>query len=470
MSHKLSLKTLSLVIVTLLSGCAIGPDYQKPSTVAISDFKEVDGWKLATPKIGIMPEKWWSLYEDRELNELQERLLNANQSLAQYEAKYRQALALVKGARAAYFPTVTANVNAQKNQQGKGNTVTKTYDLGPAVSWEVDVWGKIRRQVESADADAQASLADLAAAKLSLQSELAQTYLQLRVMDIQQKLLDDTVKAYQRSLTLTENQYNAGIVVKSDMTQARTQLKTTQAQAIDIKYQRAQLEHAIAVLIGEAPANFSIKPTYKTPVLPGVPSVLPSQLLERRPDIAAAEQQVISANAEIGVAKAAWFPDLTLSAGFGYSSNSFSRWVESPSRYWSLGPKFAMTLFDGGLIKSRYQQAEAVYDEKVANYRQTVLNSFKEVEDYLIQLAVLQQESIVQQEAVDSAKESLTLITNQYEAGLIDYLNVATAQTSALSSERTQITLLGNQLTSSVKLIAAIGGGWTAVELENKNQ
>ncbi|AWM80053.1 RND transporter [Gammaproteobacteria bacterium ESL0073] len=466
MNHKLYLKTLSIALIGLLSGCAIGPDYQKPNTIQTADFKEGEGWKLATPKIGIMPEKWWSLYEDNELNQLQERLLGANQNLAQYEAKYRQALALVKGARAAYFPTITADVNAKKSQQGKGNSVTKTYDIGPSASWEIDVWGKIRRQVESANADAQASFADLAAAKLSLQSELAQTYFQLRIMDIQQKLLDDTVLAYQKSLSLTENQYNAGLVVKSDMTQAKTQLKSTQAQAIDIKYQRAQLEHAIAILIGEAPANFSIKPTYIVPELPGIPSILPSQLLERRPDIAGAEQQVISANAQIGVAKAAWFPDLTLSAGAGYSSNSFSHWVESPNRYWSLGPQFAMTLFDGGLISSRYTQAEAVYDEKVANYRQTVLNGFKEVEDYLIQLSTLQQEAVVQQEAVDSAKESLRLITNQYEAGLIDYLNVASTQTSALTTERTQITLLGNQLTTSVKLIAAIGGGWTTAELD----
>lgn len=469
MNQKFYLKTLSIILMGILSGCAIGPDYERPSTIQVKEFKEVDGWKLAKPKSAILPEKWWAMYEDNELNQLQERLLISNQNLAQYEARYRQALALVKGARAAYFPTLTANTSAKRAQQGKGNSVTKTYDIGPSASWEIDIWGKIRRQVESADASAQSSLADLAAAKLSLHSELAQTYFQLRIMDIQQKLLDDTVKAYQRSLTLTENQYNAGIVVKSDMTQARTQLKSTEAQAIDIKYQRAQLEHAVAILVGEAPANFTIKPTYIIPMLPGIPSILPSQLLERRPDVASAEQQVISANAEIGVAKAAWFPDLTLSAGLGYSSNSFSHWIESPNRYWSLGPQFAMTLFDGGLISSKYTQAEAVYDEKVANYRQTVLTSFKEVEDYLVQLATLQQESVVQKEAVDSAKESLRLITNQYEAGLIDYLNVASTQTSALTTERTQITLLGDQLTTSIKLIAAIGGGWTVAELDKEN-
>lgn len=463
--NRITVKTLAFVLSGLLTGCAIGPDYKRPSSVQVADFKQLEGWKLASPTSLTLPEKWWTVYHDDELNQLQERLAISNQSLAQYEARYRQAMALVKGVRAAYFPSVTANANAKRTQQGQGNTVNNSYDLGPSVSWELDIWGKIRRQVESAKADAQASHADLAAAKLSLQSELAQTYLQLRIMDIQQKLLDDTVEAYRKSLTLTENQYNAGFVVKSDMTQAKTQLKSTETQAIDIKYQRAQLEHAIAVLIGEAPANFDIKVTYQVPTLPKVPKVLPSQLLERRPDIASAEQQVISANAQIGVAKAAWFPDLTLSAGAGYASDSFRYWIDSPNRYWSLGPQFAMTLFDGGLISSRYEQAEASYDEKVANYRQTVLNSFKEVEDYLVQLYFMDKESLVQAEAVASAKESLQLISNQYEAGMIDYLNVASAQTSALSTERNNISLLGNQLTASVKLMAAVGGGWDSKKL-----
>lgn len=465
--NTLTTKALTLVITaSILTGCAIGPDYQRPSTVKAIDFKQTAGWKQATPVDITLPEKWWTLYNDPILNSLQDKLLSSNQSLAQYEARYRQATALVKGARSAYFPTISASVNSKRAQQGKGNAVTDSYDLGPSASWELDIWGKIRRQVESSKAEAQASQADLAAAKLSLQSELAQTYLQLRIMDIQQKLLDDTVEAYKRSLTLTENQYNEGFVVKSDMTQARTQLKATEAQAIDIKYQRAQLEHAIAVLVGEAPANFNLVATYQVPNLPNIPKVLPSDLLERRPDIASAERQVISANAKIGAAAAAWYPDLTLSAGAGYASNSFSHWINSPNRYWSLGPQFALTLFDGGLIRSKYEQAEAVYDEKVANYRQTVLAGFREVEDYLVQLYVMDKESVVQNEAVLSAKESLQLITNQYEAGMIDYLNVATAQSSALSTERNSISLLGNQLTASVKLIAAIGGGWSINDLQ----
>lgn len=464
--NQIYVKNLLLLLAWLLmTGCAIGPDYKRPTSVQITDFKELAGWKLANPEGARLPTKWWGLYKDNELDKLQTRLLSSNQNLAQYEARYRQAIALVRGARAAYFPTVMANANSKRAQQGKGNPITKSYDLGPTASWELDIWGKIRRQVESSKADAKSSQADLAAAQLSLQSKLAQTYFQLRIMDIQQKLLDDTVAAYRKSLNLTENQYQAGFVIKSDMTQARTQLKTTEAQAIDIKYQRSQLEHAIAVLVGDAPANFTIKPTYQVPVLPIIPKVLPSQLLERRPDIAAAEQQVIAANAQIGVAKAAWFPDLTLSAGAGYASNTFSHWIDSPNRYWSLGPQFAMTLFDGGLIRSRYDQARAAYDEKVANYRQTVLTSFKEVEDYLIQLHIMDQEALVQTEAVLSAKESLTLISNQYQAGLIDYLNVATAQTSALNSERTSISLLGSQLTASVKLIAALGGGWDINQL-----
>ncbi|MGH8354155.1 MAG: efflux transporter outer membrane subunit, partial [Pseudomonas sp.] len=304
-----------------------------------------------------------------------------------------------------------------------------------------------------------------AAAQLSLQAELAQTYLQLRVLDEQQRLLDATVAAYARSLKLTENQYRAGIVPKSDVAQALTQLKSTQAQAIDLHWQRAQLEHAIAVLVGVPPSELAIAPRAAVPGLPQIPVALPSQLLERRPDIAAAERQVIAANAEIGVAEAAWYPDLSLSASGGYRSSSFADWVRAPNRFWSLGPQLALTLFDAGARRAELDRAEAGYEQTVAAYRQTVLDSFREVEDQLVQLRVLEQEARVQQQALDSAREALRLIENQYKAGTLDYNSVVTVQATALANERNALTLLGSRLTASVQLIAALGGGWDSAKL-----
>ena len=292
-----------------------------------------------------------------------------------------------------------------------------------------------------------------------------QNYLQLRVLDDQQRLLDATVAAYARSLKLTENQYNAGIVPKSDVSQALTQLKSTQAQAIDLKWQRAQLEHAIAVLIGVPPSELSIAVREQLPALPEIPVALPSQLLERRPDVAAAERRVIAANAEIGVAEAAWYPDLTISASGGYRGSSFADWIDLPNRFWSLGPQLALPLFDGGARSAELERSEAAYDQTVAQYRQAVLDSFREVEDSLVQLRVLQQEAVIQQEALDSARESLRLIENQYRAGMVDFNSVVNVQATALNNERSNLSLLGSRLTASVQLIAALGGGWQSTQL-----
>jgi len=340
--------------------------------------------------------------------------------------------------------------------------------LGLNAAWELDIWGKLRRGLESSRADFEASAADLAAAKLSLQAELVQNYLQLRVLDDQQRLLDATVAAYTRSLKLTENQYNAGIVPKSDVSQALTQLKSTQAQAIDLKWQRAQLEHAIAVLVGVPPSELTIAVREQLPSLPQIPVALPSQLLERRPDVAGAERRVIAANAQIGVAEAAWYPDLTISASGGYRGSSFADWVELPNRFWSLGPQLALTLFDGGARSAELERTEAVYDQTVAQYRQAVLDSFREVEDYLVQLRVLEQEAVIQQEALDAARESLRLIENQYKAGTVDFNSVVNVQATALSNERSTLSLLGSRLTASVQLIAALGGGWQVAQLQEQ--
>lgn len=461
-----------LALSLALSACAIGPDYQRPQLQTPAQFKQIEGWTQAKPGDVLERGSWWQLYGDSELNALVERLNVSNQNLAASEAQYRQARALVRGARAAFYPSLSSSAGATRSSQGNGSNtssvsttsstggISKSYELGLNAAWELDIWGKLRRSLESSRASYEASAADLAALKLSLQAELVQNYLQLRVLDDQQRLLDATVAAYERSLKLTENQYNAGIVPKSDVSQALTQLKSTQAQAIDLKWQRAQLEHAIAVLIGVPPSELSIAVREQLPALPAIPVALPSQLLERRPDVAAAERRVIAANAEIGVAEAAWYPDLTISASGGYRGSSFADWIDLPNRFWSLGPQLALTLFDGRARSAELERSEAAYDQTVAQYRQSVLDSFREVEDYLVQLRVLQQEAVIQQGALDAARESLRLIENQYRAGTVDFNSVVSVQATALNNERTTLSLLGNRLTASVQLIAALGGGW----------
>lgn len=463
-----------LALSLALSACALGPDYQRPQLQTPAQFKQIEGWTQAQPGDALARGNWWQLYGDAELNALVERLNVSNQNLAASEAQYRQARALVRGARAAFYPSLSSSAGATRSSQGSGTTntssstsgVSKSYDLSLNATWELDIWGKLRRSLESSRAGFEASAADLAALKLSLQAELVQNYLQLRVLDDQQRLLDATVAAYARSLKLTENQYNAGIVPKSDVSQALTQLKSTQAQAIDLKWQRAQLEHAIAVLIGVPPSELDIAVREQLPTLPEIPVALPSQLLERRPDVAAAERRVMAANAEIGVAEAAWYPDLSISASGGYRGSSFADWIDLPNRFWSLGPQLALTLFDGGARSAELERSEAAYDQTVAQYRQAVLDSFREVEDYLVQLRVLEQEALIQQEALQAARESLRLIENQYRAGTVDFNSVVNVQATALNNERSNLSLLGSRLTASVQLIAALGGGWQQQALQ----
>ncbi len=475
LSLKMPLQPIAAAVLALsLSACTLGPDYQRPELPVAAEFKQAEGWKPASPADVLERGEWWRLYGDAELDALVARLNLSNQNVAAAEAQYRQARALVRGARSQLFPIVSGSVGVTRAGQGSGSTGTTTtggsvgesYEAGLSVSWEADIWGRLRRNLEANRANLQASAADLAAIRLSLQAELVQTYLQLRVIDEQQRLLDQTVEAYARSLRLTENQYRAGIVPKSDVAQAQTQLKSTQAQAIDLRWQRAQLEHAIAVLIGVTPAELDIAAREYIPALPDMPRAVPAQLLERRPDIALAERQVMAANANIGVAEAAWYPDLTLSASGGYRNSSFSDLFSVPNRFWSLGPQLALTLLDFGSRRAEVERAEASYDQTVANYRQTVLDSFREVEDYLVQLRVLEEEAVVQREALEAAQESLRLIENQYRAGTVDFLSVVTVQTTALNNERTNLTLLGDRLTASVLLIAALGGGWDAQQLE----
>lgn len=468
----LPIRTLAaLLVASSLGACTLGPDYQRPQTPVVAEFKQAEGWKPATPH-ALDSGQWWLLYDDPVLTGLIERLNLDNQNLAAAEARYRQARALVRGARSELFPAVGASAGVTRSAQGSratsvstGSSVSENYELGINASWELDLWGRLRRTLEANRANALASEADLAAVRLSLQAELAQTYMQLRVLDEQRRLFAATIDAYERSLGLTRNQYRAGIAPKSDVTQAVAQLRSAQAQAVDLLWQRAQLEHAIAVLVGVPPSELDIAVREDVPELPDVPRIMASELLERRPDIATAEQDVIAANALIGATQAAWYPDLTLSASGGYSNSAVADLISVPNRFWSLGPSMALTLLDFGGRRAELERVEASYDETVATYRQTVLDAFREVEDYLVQLRVLGEEAQIQQEALQAAQDSLRLIQNQYQAGIVDFLSVATLQTNALNTERTNLALLGDRLVTSVQLIAALGGGWQVANL-----
>ena len=457
---------------TALAACTAGPDYVRPSVETPSSYKETQGWKPAEPRDGQPRGAWWEVFDDPTLNALASQVTVTNQSIKAAEAQVRQARALTDAARAAFFPVVSANASATRSgsstgtsSTGSGTTVNlggvrNNYNVALDLSWEIDLWGRVRRTVEASEATAAASVGDLESATLSAQAQLVSDYLLLRVQDAQIRLLQDTVAAYERSLQLTRNQYAVGVVGRADVAQAETQLKSTQAQAIDAAALRAQLEHAIAVLIGKPPAEFSLPAEPGTAKFPEIPPELPSELLERRPDIAAAERRAAAANAQVGVAEAAFFPSLTLSATGGFQSSLLSELFTLPSRYWSLGPALAQVIFDAGLRRAQSAQAIAAYDQAVANYRQTVLTGFQEVEDNLVALRVLEQEAAVQEEAVKSARESLAIVLNQYRAGTANYLAVVVIQAATLNNERTAIDILGRRLAASVALVKALGGGW----------
>ena len=446
--------------ILLLTACVSGPDYRRPQQVTPPAYKESKDWKIAEPRDNVPRGKWWEIFADGQLNALADKVSVSNQSLRLAEAQYRRAQALAQSARASLFPSLTAALGITRSGSATRGAATN-YDVGASTSWDADVWGRVRRNVESSAATAAATAADLEAVRLLVQSELVINYLQLRVLDTQKKLLDETAEAYARSLQLTLNRYKAGLAGRVDVAQAEAQLKSTQAQAIDTGVQRAQLEHAIAVLLGAAPAEFALPAAPIKVAIPSIPAGLPSELLERRPDIAAAERRVAAANAQIGVAKAAFYPSLTLSGSAGFQSSSFARWLSAPSRVWSLGPDLALSLFDGGLRRALTEQALASYDASAASYRQTVLIAFQEVEDNLATLRILELEAKVQEEAVRAARQSVELTTNQYKAGLVSYLNVVTVQATLLSNERTALSLLGRRLTAAAQLVRALGGGWT---------
>ena len=457
-----------IALLFFASACSVGPDYSRPPVTTPANYKEADPAATAQSIDEVIKTKWWEMFGDAELNGLEEQVDLSNQNVAQAEARYQQARALVVSARAAYYPTVTLGVGVTREQNSPTESPGPTkatpqfteHTLPIDMSWEIDVWGRIRRTVESGEANAQASAADLAAAKLSAQAQLAQGYFQLRIVDAQKQLLDATVAAYQKSLELTTNRYNSGVVSRGDVLQAETQLKSTQAQAIDTGVQRAQLEHAIALLIGKAPADLTIAvaPLETTP--PELPAGAPEEILKRRPDVAAAERLMASANAQIGAAVAAYYPSISVNTTGGFESSNLAKWFSWMGRFWSAGLSMTQTLFDGGLRGGQVDQARANYDATVANYRQTVLIGFQEVEDNLAAQQILGSEAQAQDAAVKAAQQSLAVTMNQYQAGIVSYLNVIVAQTIALSNQRTAVDVLGRRLSASVLLVKALGGGW----------
>ena len=459
----------------LLAGCAVGPAYQRPEVSTPAAFKEtmIDGrvWKTATPGDHLPRGPWWERFGDPQLNTLAAQVEVANQSLQETIGRYNQAMALVSSARASLFPTFNLNAGTTRAQNAVSGinqpvpTTTNTISVS-ATNWELDLWGRIRNTVDANHAAAQASVADIENLKLSLQAQLVTSYLSLRVADEQIRLLNRTVDDYQKALELTQNRYKAGVVARSDVSQAETQLKATQAQALDATISRQQLEHAIAVLIGKPPSELTIVPQTMTARAPQVPLTTPSELLERRPDVAAAERRIAQANAQVGAAQAALFPQVTLGATVGFrKQNDWANILTLPNRFWSVGPALALTLFDFGAKRAQIAQAEAVYDQNVAGYRQTVLTAFQDVEDNLVAARVLEEEAVIQADAVRAANESLDHVVAQYKAGIVGYLNVITAQATAYSNRRTELDLQNRRFTTAVALIKALGGGFAQGEM-----
>jgi len=466
-----AIRIAAVASIAALSACAVGPNYQRPSVTTTANFKEAEGWTPAKPADGVDRGDWWSVFNDPTLDGLERKVDVSNQNLAAAAAAYQQARALVAQDRASFFPTVNLTPSAAHNGRNTasltgGPTSANSYSATLGASWAVDVWGRIRRTVEGAKASAQASAADLANARLTAQSELAADYFQLRVTDAQKALLEATAKDYERSLQITQNQYAAGVAAKSDVLTAQTQLTNAKASLVDLDRQRTATEHAIAVLIGLSPAEFTLAadPSWTPPPSP-TPLALPSTVLQRRPDIAAAERAAANANAQIGVQVAGYFPNLTLSGSYGFSSTVLSTLFKTSNAAWSYGASAAETVFDAGATSARVRGARAAYNQAVAQYRQTVLSAFQQVEDNLAADRVLQNEESLRVEAAQESSQAAQISLNQYKAGQVAYTTVVVAQATALSARQSLITLQGQRLATSVSLIEALGGGWKASDL-----
>ena len=454
-------------LLLLANACMVGPKYQRPAAPAPVAFKEAPpaGWKEAQPNDGALRGKWWEVYHDPRLNALEEQVAISNQNVLAAAAQFEAAKASVRVARASQFPTVTAAPSATSagtGSSGAKGLYTLPIDL---VAYQVDIWGAIRRGVAANSAVAQASGAQLENARLLYQAELAADYFQIQGLDASQQLLDATVKSYEQYVQLTQNRFDGGVASKGDVALAQTQLETVRAQLVELGVQRAQFEHAIAVLTGKPPSDLSI-PAIPKQAPPPVSTIgIPSALLERRPDVAAAERQVAFANEQIGIATAALYPSLTIGAAAGLQSSVLGDLFTWPSRFWSVGPQLAQTLFDTGRRRAQIRVTQATYDATAADYRQTVLTALQQVEDSLAQLRILAEEALITDRAVASAQQSLEISTIQYRGGLANYLQVITAQTSALQNQRTAVDLLTRRMVASVSLIQALGGGWDASQL-----
>ena len=465
---------LSALALLQLSGCTVGPKYHTPTAETPAAYKEVGDWKPAQPSDQNLGGNWWEIFQDPQLNALEQQVNVSNQNLKAAAAQYTQARALLRYYRADYFPTVTAGPSATRthisqNAPPPGSTfVGITYNDFQApfnASYEADVWGRVRKNVESYREQAQASAADLATVNLSMHSDLAIDYFLARSLDSEQRLLDSTVTQYQQALDLIQSRYAGGIASEVEVQQASTQLETTRAEAIDVGVARAQYEHAVAILIGKPPAEFSLPPTPLVAPPPPIPVNVPSELLERRPDIAAAERRVAAANAQIGVAKSAYYPLINLGAAGGFESTAFTTLLQGPSGLWAIGLSATETIFDGGRRRAASDQATAAYDQTVANYRETVLTSFQQVEDNVAALRILEHEAQVQDKAVIAAQRYLELANTRYTGGVTSYLEVTTAETAALSDEVTAVNILGRRMADAVSLVQALGGGWDRSEL-----
>ena len=473
-----SFSTIGLLAIGLLQsvGCVVGPKYHPPVVQAPIAFKEVGDWKPAQPNDQNLGGTWWTMFHDPQLDVLEAQVNVSNQNLKAAEAQYRQARAVLRYYRADYYPTVTAGPSATRTRvsaNAPGSTTLRgtTYNdfvLPFDVSYQADVWGRVRKNVESYREQAQASAADLSTVNLSLHADLAVDYFQARSLDAEEQLLNTTVKQYEQAVELTQSRFQGGIASEVEVEQAKTILQTTRAEAIDVGVARAQYEHAVAILIGKPPAEFSLPPLPLTAPPPHVPIFVPSELLERRPDIAAAERLVASANAQIGVAKSAYYPLVNLGASGGFESSAITSLLTGPAGLWSIGLSAVGTVFDVGRRRSLNDQARAAYDSQVANYRESVLNGFQQVEDNLAAVRILENEANVQEEAVAAAQRSLDLSITRYKGGVTSYLEVITAQNAALADEVTAVNILGRRMASTVLLIQALGGGWDRSSLPER--
>lgn len=459
-------RAIPLAVVLLLAGCAVGPDYQRPLFDVGEQYLHAeeqalnsDAWVRAQPADMQGAGQWWTSFQDPLLDRLMLELHEHNADLGQAEARYRQATASLSNARAGFFPTLDSDVGGTRSGSGTSSAATN-YNLALSASWEPDVWGRVRRSNEAAMANVEASQADFYATRLSLESTLAKTYFQAKNVYASQQLLDETLRTYEQVLEVTENRFDVGMAAQSDVVLARAQLENARIQRLALNRQQAQLHNAMAVLLGRPPSELEALELVGWPALPEVPVSLPAQLLERRPDVASAERRVMAANAQIGVARAAWFPNLRLSAQGGWRAGEWAQWLSAPARFWSLGPALALQLFDGGARSAQVNEAIANYDLQANGYKQAVLTALQEVEDGLAQWYGLAEETRTQQRALAASRESLTLIRNQYDAGLVDFLGLAQVATSTLSTERTTISLLSEQYIAAVSLMTGLGGGW----------